>query len=291
MGGFVVAGLIAGSIYALLAVGLVFMYQTTGIVNFAYGALGAFAAFSFATLRTEFIAPAALGFVVVGGAIAGAGLGAATLPVQRASTNVKAVASLALIQAIIGIIPLIWGSRARQAPVLARGRAFRVSSVNVSRQQLITFVLCIVVSVAIVAFFRFGRLGSALRAMAANTNAARLVGLRVRRLWIVSWTLTTAVAALAGVLIAPSYGLSASTLSFAVLYPLAAALVAGFRRPLVAMLTALVLGVADGLMRSQTRPFKITLFGAPLASYAAVLPFLFVVVALSRRSSSTLERP
>jgi branched-chain amino acid transport system permease protein len=290
VGAFIVAGLIAGSIYALVAVGLVFMYQTTGIVNFGYGALGAFAAFSYATLRTTFVTPAALAIVVVGGAVAGAGLGAITLPVQRASVTVKAVASLALIQFVIGTVPLIWTSRARPAPALALGRAFRLASVNVSRQQVITFVISVLVALAVVAFFRFGRLGSALRAMAANPNVARLVGLRVRRLWVISWTLATAVAALAGVLIAPSYGLAAGTLSFAVLYPLAAALVAGFRRPLVAMAVALVLGVADSVMRSQVRPFKLTLFGAPLASYAAALPFLFVVVALTRRSQSTLER-
>jgi branched-chain amino acid transport system permease protein len=290
MGSFVVAGLIAGSIYALISVGLVFAYQTTGIINFGYGSLGAFAAFSYATLRTEFVPAAAFVFVVLGGVVAGVGLGLVTLPVQRASVTVKAVASLALIQAVLGIIPLIWGSRARPAPVIALGRAFRVASVNVSRQQVIAFVLSGSIALAVVAFFRLGRLGSALRAMAANTNVARLVGLRVRRLWIISWALTTAVAAVGGVLVAPSYGLAAGTLSSAVLYPLAAALVAGFRRPPVAMGAALVLGVADSVMRSQVAPFKMVLFGAPLASYASALPFLFVVAALLRRSSSTLER-
>jgi branched-chain amino acid transport system permease protein len=290
MAPFVVAGLIAGSVYALVAVGLVFMYQTTGIVNFAFGAMGAFAAYSFATLRTEFVPAAAIVIVVIGGVLFGGVMGAVTIPVQRSSITTKAVASLALVQALLGIIPLIWSSRARPAPVLAAGRAMRLATVNVSRQQVITFVLSLAVSIAMVAFFRFGRLGAALRAMAASINVARLVGLRVRRLWVISWMLATGVAALAGVLIAPAYGLSAANLSFAVLYPLAAALTAGFRRPLVAMSAAFLLGVSDSLMRSQAPPFKVRLFGAPLASYAAALPFLMVVIALAFARSTTWER-
>jgi branched-chain amino acid transport system permease protein len=291
VGAFVVAGLIAGSVYALLAVGLVFMYQTTGVVNFAFGAMGAVAAYTFATLRTEFVPIAALVLVVASGAAAGAVVGAITIPVQRSSITTKAVATLALIQAIVGIVPIVWSNKARPAPVLATGRAFRIASVNVSRQQVITLVLAVIATVGIVAFFRVGRLGSALRAMAASTNVARLVGLRVRQLWIVSWTLTTAVAALAGTLIAPTYGLSATGLSSAVLYPLSAALAAGFRRPIVATVAAFALGVTDSVIRSQTAPFKVRLFGAPLASYAAALPFLLVVVALSfARSNTTWER-
>jgi branched-chain amino acid transport system permease protein len=288
---FVVAGLIAGSIYALLAVGLVFMFQTTGVVNFAFGAMGAVAAYTFATLRTEFVPVAALVLVVAGGGVVGALLGAVTIPVQRSSITTKAVATLALIQAIIGIVPIVWSNKARPAPILATGRAFRIASVNVSRQQVIALALSVAATIGVVAFFRLGRLGSALRAMAASTNVARLVGLRVRQLWIMSWTLTTAVAALAGTLIAPTYGLSATGLSTAVLYPLSAALAAGFRRPVVATVAGFALGIADSLIRSKVGPFKVRLFGAPLASYAAALPFLLAVVALSfARSNATWER-
>jgi branched-subunit amino acid ABC-type transport system permease component len=288
---FVITGLIAGSVYALIAVGLVFMFQTTGVVNFAFGAMGAFAAFCFSTLRFDLAAGWALLVVVIGGGAAGAALGMVTLPVQRTSVTVKAVASLALIQAIIGIIPLIWGVDPRVAPILSQERAFELFEVIISWQQVITFVVAITAAVVIVAFFRFGLIGSALRAMAANTNVGRLIGLPVRRLWVLSWMLTTAVAALAGVLSVPSYGMSGQNLSFAVLYPLAAALVAGFRRPLTAIGAAFALGIADSLMRSQVAPFDFSLFGSPLPTYAPMLPFVFVVAALTLgRTNSSWER-
>jgi branched-chain amino acid transport system permease protein len=290
MAGFVIAGLIAGAVSALVAVGIVFMYQTTGMVNFAFGSMGAVAAFGFNSLTKELVPIAAVIVTVIGGAVVGIGVGAITLPVQRASVAVKAVASLALIQAVIGVIPLVWGTSATPAPLLIQGRAFRIARVNVSQQQVLTFVVAVTISLSVVALFRFGRVGSALRAMAANTNVARLVGLPVRRLWIMSWALGTAVAALAGVLIVPSFGLSAANLSFSVLLPLAAALVASFRHPLRAMVVAFGLGVGDSMMRSQVAPLKVELLGAPLASFAAALPFAFVVIALSLRRSGSWER-
>jgi branched-subunit amino acid ABC-type transport system permease component len=280
MATFVLTGLIAGSVYALLAVGLVFMYQTTGVVNFAFGAFGAIGAFTFATLRVERGAFLALVLVVIGGVVLGALIGRATTGAQTTSTTVKAVASLALTQAIIGIVPLVWGTAPRQAPTLATSIAFELFDVVVSWQQVITFVVAFVAALVIVAFFRFGMLGSALRAMAANTNVARLIGLPVRRLWVLSWALSTAIAALAGVLIAPSLGLAASSISFAVLYPLAAALVASFRRPLVAMGAAFALGVGDSVVRSQVEPFTFEILGSPLSTYAQMIPFLVVVGAL-----------
>jgi branched-chain amino acid transport system permease protein len=277
---FVLTGLIAGSVYALLAVGLVFMYQTTGVVNFAFGAFGALGAYAFSTLRFENGSVLSLLVVLIGAAVAGAAIGGVTTSAQTTSLTVKAVASLALTQAIIGIIPLIWGTAPRSTPVLATSKAFELFDVIVSWQQVITFVVAVLVAAAVVCFFRFGMLGSALRAMAANTNVARLIGLPVRRLWVLSWVLALVVAALAGVLIAPSLGLAASTISFAVLYPLAAALVASFRRPVVAMAVAFGLGVGDSLMRSQAEPFTFEILGEPLSAYAQVLPFVAVVAAL-----------
>jgi branched-chain amino acid transport system permease protein len=277
---FVVTGLITGSVYALLAVGLVFMYQTTGVVNFAFGAFGALAAFSFSTLRGSHGTLVSLAVVVVAFAALGALIGAATTRSQTATTTVKAVASLALTQAIIGLVPLVWGASARPAPTLANRVAFEAFDVVVSWQQAITFLVAVGVAVLVVAFFRFGALGSALRAMAANTNVARLIGLPVARLWVLSWALGITVAAVAGVLIAPSYGMSASVIAFTVLYPLAAALVAGFRRPLVAMVAAFALGVGDSVMRSQVEPFDFDVLGEPVSAYAPMLPFVVVIVAL-----------
>jgi branched-chain amino acid transport system permease protein len=293
MSTFVVTGLITGSVYALLAVGLVFMYQTTGVINFAFGAFGALAAFAFATLRYELSVLTSLAIVVAGGAVAGALLGAASIRSQTTSTTVKAVASLALTQAIIGLIPLVWGANARPAPVLSNGVAFEAFDVIVSWQQVITFVVAAATAVAVVAFFRFGVLGAALRAMASNTNVARLIGLPVRRLWVLSWSIGLAIASVAGVLIAPAYGMSASTLAFTVLYPLAAALAGGFRRPFVAMIVAFALGIGDSLMRSQVEPFKFDMLGEPISTYAPMLPFVAVVAALVAASTgrfSTWER-
>jgi branched-subunit amino acid ABC-type transport system permease component len=164
--------------------------------------------------------------------------------------------------------------------VLTTSIAFTAFDVVVSWQQVITFGVAIAATLAVLVFFRFGILGSALRAMASSTNVARLVGLPVRRLWVLSWAISLAIAALAGVLLVPNIGLVASTISFTVLYPLAAALVASFRRPLLAMLVAFGLGVGDSVVRSQVDPFRFDVLGEPVAAYAPMLPFLAVAIAL-----------
>jgi branched-subunit amino acid ABC-type transport system permease component len=277
---FVVTGLITGSVYALLAVGLVFMYQNTGVVFFALGAFGALAAFTFSTLRFGHGPWLSLVVVALEFAALGAVIGMATTRVQTTNGVVKSVASLALTVSIVGVIPLVWGSTGRPIPTLSTSKAFEVFDVVVSKQQAITFVLAIGVAIGVVELFRRGSLGSALRAMAANTNVARLIGLPVKRLWVLAWVMTTTIAAIAGVLIIPAYGLQASSIAFTVLYPLAAALAAGFRRPVVAVVAAFALGIGDSMLRSQIDPFRFKVLGEPIAAYAPALPFLLVVAAL-----------
>jgi branched-chain amino acid transport system permease protein len=263
-----------------LAVTLVFVYQTTGLVHFAICALGAVAAFSFSSLYERINPWLALLVVVAGSAVVGIGLGYVSLPIQRSPSAVKGVLALAFVQTVIGFVPLIWTKDAIAIPTLSSARAFEVANVVISVQQVFTFVVALAAGLAIAALFRFGLLGAALRGVAANSNVARLVGLPVRRLWVLSWVLGTSAAGLAGVLIVPSAGMAAPTISLQVLYPLSAALVAGFRRPIVAVVVAFGLAIVSSLVKSQTGWLNVKLLDEPLSAYAGVLPFLVVVGAL-----------
>jgi branched-chain amino acid transport system permease protein len=287
---FVVTGLIIGSVYALYAVVLVFLHQTTGVINFALGAYGALAAFAFSTFRASQPAPVAVLAAITFGGVLGVVCGTITLPFQSAPSAVKSISSLALLQAITAVIPLIWGSSIRATPTIIRGSAFTFADVVISKQQVLTFVAAVGAAALVLVLFQVGSFGSALRAMAWSPNVARLIGLPVRRLWVISWGLSIMAAAFAGVLVAPTYGMSAASLSLVVLYPLAAAMIAGFRRPLVAAGAAFGLGVADSVVRSGVEWMSFGLFGSPVASYASALPFLAVIASLALSRSHSFSK-
>lgn len=108
-----------------------------------------------------------------------------------------------------------------------------------------------------------------------------LVGLPVRRLWSISWMMATTSACLGAILVLPEVGLRPAALTFIVLPPLAAALAARFRSAPIAMVAALALGLADGLLQWQSSLDHTWLIGATdLGGYRGVLPLLLVLAAL-----------
>lgn len=267
---YLVIGLVNGALYALYALGIVLMYQTTRILNFAFGAIGMVAAFSFATLALGLNVWIALAVVVVGAAAAGAAFGVVTLPIQDAPEDTKAVASLALVTALGGAVVVGWGSEPRRTPVLSAETALSIAGVAISWQRVLTIGITAGLCVGMLAMFRVGRLGAALRAMAGDTDVSRLIGLPVRRLWVVSWVLATVTASVGAVLVLPEVGLQVAPLTFVVLPPLAAAMAARFRHATVAVAAALALGIADGLFQ----------YHRSISDLRGTLPLVLVVGAL-----------
>ncbi len=271
MPAFLIGGLIQGVVLALVAVTVVLTYQTTGVLNFALGALGMIAAFGWTSLLG--VGPAWVGFVVVlvAGAAGGALLGLLTLPLRDSSPTVKAVASIGAVTALQAVAVLVWGTAARPVPALVDGTVVAVGGVVVTGQQVVTLAVAVAGAAGTVALFRSGLVGAGLRAVAADPTIARLVGLPVRTLWVVAWVIACFAAALAGMLIGARSGVTIAGLTFSVLTPLAAALVGRFRYPLTAAAAAVVLGTVDGLLSSQEA----------LAGYRDLLPLAVVVAAMA----------
>lgn len=277
----IVAGVVNGSIFALLAVGIVLVYQITGVLNFAFGSIGMVAVYAFSTLTFGLDPWLALAAVTVGAAVAGAIVGALTVSAQPASPNVKAVATLGLVSALQGLVVLVWGVNPREVPRLARGRAFTLFDIGVSWQRVFAVAVAIGLTLGVMLLFRRSALGAALRAMAESSRTAKLVGLPVRRLWVMAWSASTAVAAFAAVFVLPEIGFDPAAQTFIILIPFAAALVARFQSVSVAFVTALVLGVTRGVLDGVSS----------LADYRDLLPLLVVLVSLTAaRTNHTYER-
>jgi branched-chain amino acid transport system permease protein len=278
---FLVLGIMTGAVYALYALGLVLVYRTTGVVNLAYGAMGMVGAFVFASTVSVVPPWPALLLVVLGSAAAGVVIGVVTLPVQGRSRMVKIVASIGLVTVLQQGVLVIWGTNPRPAPALTTDVAFYAGDVAVTWQRVIALVLSVAMAALLGIAFTRGRIGAALQAVSENPETARLIGLPVRRLWVLAWTVAATSAVLAAVVVVPDVGLTAANLTFIILTPLAAALVAGLTEPWQAVWVAVALGICQSLLLSRPG----------LEPYGSVLPLAVVLVAIVvRRDRVVWER-
>jgi branched-chain amino acid transport system permease protein len=244
---FLIAGLGVGAVYALLGLGIVTLYRTTGVLNFAFGAMGMIAAFGYASLTELGVAPGLAAALVVVLAAGGATLLELVLlrPFRSDDEVTKAVATIAVFVGLIGVTDLIWGTRPRAVPEFLPGWHAAVGGVVLPTSKIGALVLVVVIVVAMRVAFTRTRTGVAMLATADDRATAALVGVPVRRLGLVSWALTGALAAISILLIAPSQGLHSGTLSIFVIPGLAAAVVGELRSQGWTVVGGLALGVAE----------------------------------------------
>lgn len=249
----VVLGLAAGSVYSLLALSLVLVDKTSGVVNFAQGEIAMFATFvSFYLLTSGGVAalPAVLAAVATAVAIA--------LLVER--FTIRPILHRPEAHAVImtaGIFLILnagagwaFGSVPRGYPTLLDIGALRIGGFTIPPPQLLTLVTTAVLCLALWALFRFTRLGLAMRATQQNRRAAMLMGVRVGTVFSATWALGGVLAAIAGILIAPITGLSPQFMVPVLVSALAAAVIGGFGSVEGAVLGGLLLGVAQVLVGS-----------------------------------------
>src|SRR5436305_2013638 len=227
---FTVVGLVTGCIYALIGTGLVVTYTTTGIFNFAHGAVGMFAAFAFWQLWQGWHINAVLSLVLALFVIAPAlGLVIERLlmrPLHGAPPDVLIVVSLGLLLALVGAAQLIWNpSTFRRLPQFFNGSGFPLGAVRVSWHQVIAIVATAVAAILIALLFRRTRLGIAMRAAVDSPTLLAMAGGKPTLVQQSSWALSSSLAALAGILIAPIYQFNVILLTLLVVDGYAAAII------------------------------------------------------------------
>lgn len=283
---FVIAGLVAGSIYGIAAMGLVVTYRTTGLFNFAHGAIGTAAAYGFFTLREDLGLPTPLAFVLALGVLApllGVVLDLTLFRnVDGASQATKIVLTMALLIVLQGGIVAIYGATARTMPPFLPTRTFRVGGVNVGWDQVIVFVLGLAVLGALTLFFGRSRVGTAMRGLVDDADLVAAAGFSTRRLRALTWALGGATAGFAGILFSPLLGLDSAILTLLVVQAYAAAIVGRLTSLPRTYLGALALGLLGSLSLKvfSSQP-------ALLNGLRPSIPFLllFAVLVLARRGS------
>jgi branched-chain amino acid transport system permease protein len=241
----VVSGLASGGIFASLALALVLIYRATRAINFAQGemaTLSTFVAWSlvhhgmpfwgafFLTLALSFVGGVALERVVI-------------RPVENAPVLTVVIVTLGLAVLLNGFTSVEWGSEVKKFPSPFPTRPIHAGGVAFSIQDLGVIGVSIALVLALGAFFRFTKLGLALRAAALNPEASRLVGVRVSWMLALGWGLAAVLGAVSGMMIAPVVFLDPNMMQTVLLYALAAAILGGMDSPIGAVVGGLALGV------------------------------------------------
>ena len=251
-----IAGLVLGGIYAIASAGLVITYTSSGILNFAFGAIAFFIARFYYYLHTQ-ESWSIWAAVIVAVGIAAPALGvllyAALFRYLRlASSLIKVVATIGLSVAIPSLATLIFGSGAiDQAPGIAPQpvHVYQFLGVPVTLDQIIVYI-CVVLTVVIGALvLRFTEVGLKVRAMVDSPAMTDLSGTNPTAVSIGVWAASTFFAGLAGVLAAPVIGLEAPNYTLLIAATFAAVVAAKLRSLPVAVGVALLMGIATSLIQ------------------------------------------
>lgn len=241
-----IAGLSTGSIYALVALGLVLVFKATGILNFAHGefvTLGAYFGL-FAALLFGLSYPLALLLAVLGSALAGLAMERAVVrPLITAPPFTIVIATLAIGLSIKNVLRLSWQQNLAIIPGTVN-RQVSIGALTVNAQYLIVIAISSALLVALALFFKLTPLGIAMRAVAEDRRAARLAGVRVDRVLMLTFTTSAGIAAVAGVLLAPLTGVHVE-MGWIIVKALVAAVLGGFTSLPGAVLGGLLLGLAE----------------------------------------------
>lgn len=202
-----VSGLVLGSLYAMMATGLTLVWSTLGIFNFTHGVfmtVGAFVAWQVGVAEA-WNAGAIAGLAVAIAALVGLGCLVEITLVRpfvgrRDQVLICVITTLAAMTMLQNGVLLTWGPRLKQLPPLVSG-TFTLLGVTIAAHEAVILVLAPAVLVALWLFLQRTRTGAAIRAVGQNPEAATLMGLNVRALYALAFSLSAGLAGLAGVLL------------------------------------------------------------------------------------------
>ena len=250
-----VLGLIIGLTYGLLAVGLVLIYRSNRIINFAHGQIGAFGAALFGIMVVRWHLPYWIAFLPALAVAAGVGALAEATVVRRlrkAPAIMSVVATLGVGQFLVLLAYAINGQAGAGSvyPNPTFLPQFRVGALLITPAYSGMLILSPVVVLAVGAFLKFTRFGTGIRASAANPEAARMSGIPASRMSSLAWGLAGALAAFSAILTQPTQGFTTGD-SFGpslLLVALTGAVLARMQSLPVALLAGTAIGIVEQLL-------------------------------------------
>ncbi len=280
---FTVFGVMFGAGYAIAATGLVVTYTTSGVFNFAQGAVGMIAAFSYWVLVSEHHVPILVALVIiliVGASIAGALVERVLMRrLHGASAERPVMVTLGLMVILTGLATVVWSpTTQREVGNMVNGQ-FRLVGINIQYQEVLIIGVAAVVAIGLRLLFYSTRTGVALRAVVDDPDLLAMSGVSPNRMSQYGWILGFVMAALAGVLLAPTQttGLSIEAMTLLVVNGYAAAIVGRLKNIPVTFAAAIAIGLAENYIVSYLLPH---LPQSLVPDVTLALPMVFLFIAL-----------
>jgi branched-chain amino acid transport system permease protein len=258
-------GLSAGSLYAMVALGIVLIYRSTRVLNFAHGDIATLATFAaFTLLSRGFAFPIALlGSLAVGAAVGIVFYFVVLVRAQRRGATLlgMVILTLGLALMIQGVVVYLWGAEPVSLPFpISDTKTYTLGGVVVSQLSLATMAAGVAGSLLLYLLVQKTRLGLAMRATSENLMAAQTLGIPTRLVLSVAWAAASALGVVAGIFLAPALLLDPFFMLDPFLKGFAAAVLGGLNSLPGAVLGALLLGVAESWTGAYlTIQFKNTL--------------------------------
>lgn len=282
--GFAIPGIPYGCTYAMVAVGLVLTYQATGVFNFAFGAQAYVSAFIFTWLVQDQNMPIWAAFILAVVLLAPA-LGLAFdrylfRKIANSNMTAKLVTGITLFVGIPALLPIIFGNKNQYNPpsILFNPDTvyFRIAGTPFNGIYLSALVATAVVLVALVGLMRFTNLGLQMRGAVESRRLVQLDGVNAGRVVASAWVISSLMAGLAGVLLAPATGqLQAQDYATLMVAAFAAAAWAVLRSMPIAALVGVIVGITDTVLQGYLPPSSVW-----SAAVLSSLPFVVLIAAL-----------
>jgi len=280
-------GLSSGAVFGLLALGLVLIYRTTGIMNFAHWAIGLFGVIAYAVLTGFGLSPV-VAFVV--GLTTSTVLGVVAYRfifrrVPRGNQITVILITLAVAQLYSAIAALILGFRDfTKLPGWLPVRDMQLFGVSVRSTEIITLGVAIAIAIGFLFWFRLSRTGRGLRAVAQNREAAMLAGIDDVKYSAIAWGIGSALAGLAVLLVLPHVaGEEGGLINVFDLTPLGTLLIPAFGAALVGGLINLPMALIGGFIFGLARELLV-LAPQPWSELRGAIAALLIVFLLLLRT-------
>lgn len=285
---YTVFGVVLAAIYFIAASGLVVTYTTSGMFNFAHGAMGMIGAYLYWQLVVSWgwpVVPSLLLILLVLAPALGVGIERGVMRrLQGVSDGTRMVVSIALLFALIKVAPIIWSPKnTYQVPPFFGGRQIDIAGAGVTYHQLITIAMAVIVAFALRYLLFATRLGVSMRAVVDNRTLTQLNGARPARTAAAAWGLGASLAALAGILIGERITFDATSISFLVVNAYAAAVIGRLSSLTRTFVGALVVGLAQAYAQGylRTNPAWVTEHDLNITdNLRAIVPMVILLIVL-----------
>lgn len=269
---FLISGLGVGAVYALSGVGLVVLYRASGVLNFAFGALGAIGAYvAWSVLDADlplWLAGVASIATSMGLSLLYGWLIAPLLAVR--DSTVRSIGTLGLALVLMGFTEWFWGESPRRLVLPTDAMGIDFGDVRLTGTRIISLIVAIAMMSAVALLLARTRIGLKMRALATDRSLSALLGVYVLRVDTVAWLLSGAFAGVCGLLLANIVRLQATLLTFLVIPAFAAAILGRLNSLPATVLAGIVIGVieATAILIPGFAPFRTS------------VPFLLALLAI-----------